>query len=155
MQLRLKPLAAIGGMILTAACTTTGVGMGTSRTGDLRANFSWIAHGPTEGDMSATMSDGRGYSGRFFQITSQTLVQDLSPLWIGWGGRSQWRGWGYWGPSTDVVTHYSGQVLANLNGPGGYMRCHFRLVRPSAGMSGGGQGNCQLPDGARIRAMFE
>ena len=54
----------------------------------------------------------------------------------------------------DTVTHYSGQVLANLQGPGGFMRCDFRLMRPSAGMAGGGAGSCQLPTGTIINAQF-
>jgi hypothetical protein len=53
-----------------------------------------------------------------------------------------------------VITHFSGQVLANLSGPGGNMRCHFSLMRPTAGMSGGGAGECQLPDGPIINAQF-
>jgi hypothetical protein len=54
----------------------------------------------------------------------------------------------------DTVTHYSGQVLANLQGPGGFMRCDFRLMRPSYGMTGGGMGQCQLPTGTIIQAQF-
>ena len=54
----------------------------------------------------------------------------------------------------DTITHYSGQVLANLQGPGGFMRCDFRLMRPSSGMAGGGVGQCQLPAGAMIQAQF-
>ena len=35
--------------------------------------------------MSATMSDGRTGHGRCFQINSPTLVQDISPIWLGSG----------------------------------------------------------------------
>ncbi|MFH8654723.1 hypothetical protein ACH37Y_18655 [Sphingomonas paucimobilis] len=45
-------------------------------------------------------------------------------------------------------------MLANLTGADGQMRCHFRLMRPSAGMAGGGQGRCQLPGGTIIDATF-
>jgi hypothetical protein len=54
----------------------------------------------------------------------------------------------------DTITHYSGQVLANLQGQGGFMRCDFRLMRPSSGMAGGGVGHCQLPAGTIIQAQF-
>ncbi len=54
----------------------------------------------------------------------------------------------------ETITHYSGQVLANLQGPAGYMRCDFRLMRPSSGISGGGLGTCQLPTGTIINAQF-
>jgi hypothetical protein len=116
--------------------------------------------------MVASLTDGQVFQGPFFQVTSQSVV-DYDPLWNGWGpgfgwgrgfgGRSWgygWGGWGPWGPSMDTITHYSGQVLANLQGPGGFMRCHFTLMRPSAGMAGGGVGQCQLPAGAIIQAQF-
>jgi hypothetical protein len=45
-------------------------------------------------------------------------------------------------------------VLANLQGRGGFMRCHFTLMRPSSGMDGGGTGQCQLPSGTVIHAQF-
>jgi len=54
----------------------------------------------------------------------------------------------------ETITHYSGQVLANLQGSGGFMRCDFRLMRPSYGISGGGIGSCQLPTGTIINAQF-
>jgi hypothetical protein len=54
----------------------------------------------------------------------------------------------------ETITHYSGQVLANLQGPRGFMRCDFRLMRPSYGMAGGGMGQCQLPSGTIIQAQF-
>jgi hypothetical protein len=104
--------------------------------------------------MMAMLSNGQTYQGRFFQVTQETTVDDLSPLWVGWDGRRGWRGWGAWGPDQATLTTYSGRVLANLDGPAGHMRCTFRLVRPSEGMSGGGQGRCQLPDGAMIDASF-
>ena len=58
------------------------------------------------------------------------------------------------GPDDETITHYSGQVLANLQGPGGFMRCHFTLMSPSSGMAGGGVGQCQLPTGTIIHAQF-
>jgi hypothetical protein len=59
-----------------------------------------------------------------------------------------------WGPDEETITHYTGQVLANLQGPGGFMRCHFTLMSPSSGMAGGGIGQCQLPSGTIIHAQF-
>jgi hypothetical protein len=117
--------------------------------------------------MVAQLSNGQIYQGPMFQITSESQVSDYGPLWNGWGtgfgwghgwgGRRWgwgWGGWGPWGPDMETITHYSGQVLANLQGPGGFMRCDFRLMRPSAGMSGGGAGQCQLPTGTIIHAQF-
>jgi hypothetical protein len=116
--------------------------------------------------MVAQLSNGQVFQGPFFQITSER-VADYDPLWNGWGagwgwgggwgGRRWgygWGGWGPWGPDMQTITYYSGQVLANLQGPGGFMRCDFRLMRPSYGMGGGGSGRCQLPSGVTINAQF-
>jgi hypothetical protein len=82
-------------------------------------------------------------------------IDGVAPLWDGW--YSGWRGAGFWGaaPSTDFITHYSGRVVANLaTSNATHMRCKFQLVHPSEGMSGGGSGQCQLPDGKTIDASF-
>lgn len=146
--------------IAIAGCTTTGVGFGQSTGGHLGANFSWTESGGTHGTMVAQLTNGEIFQGPFFQITSES-VAEYDPLWNGWGpgwGFRHWGwgwgGWGPWGPDQETITHYSGQVLANLQGPGGFMRCDFRLMRPSSGMAGGGMGQCQLPKGTIINAQF-
>lgn len=153
--------------IAIAGCTTTGIGTGQSVGGNIGATFSWTETGGTQGRMVAQLSNGQIYAGPMFQITSESRVTDYGPLWNGWGGGWGWGhgwggrpwgwgwgGWGPWGPGMETITQYSGQVLANLQGPGGFMRCDFRLMRPSAGMAGGGMGRCQLPTGMIINAQF-
>lgn len=150
--------------IAAAGCTTTGIGTGQSATGNIGATFNWTG-GATRGTMVASLTDGRVFQGPFFQVTQESVVSDYGPLWNGWGsgygwhrpfGRYGWGwgGWGPWGPYDETITHYSGQVLANLQGPGGFMRCNFALMRPSYGISGGGAGQCQLPNGTIINAQF-
>ncbi|MBF5092425.1 hypothetical protein F1640_21265 [Novosphingobium sp. NBM11] len=141
-------------LLVIAGCTTTGSGIGVARSGTTTATFVWKSSGARSGIMTAKLSTGVTYAGPFFQITSETTIEELTPLWTGWGDRWRWRGWTYWGPSQSTLTHYSGRVLANLTGADGQMRCHFRLMRPSAGMAGGGQGRCQLPGGTIIDATF-
>jgi hypothetical protein len=69
-------------------------------------------------------------------------------MWWGWS-----TGWADWQPVN--TTNYSGNVVANLRGPGVQrMRCHFNLNDPLAGMGGGGQGQCQLAGGATVDATF-
>ena len=140
--------------IAIAGCTTMGAGTGESTSGKVSANFQWKEQAATHGTMTANLSDGTNYQGQFFQITQQTRVTDTYPLWTGWAGRYRWNGWNYWGPQDEVLTHYSGKVLANLQGPNGYMRCQFTLASPSSGMDGGGTGQCQLPTGTVIQADF-
>lgn len=148
--------AILSASISMSACTTSGMGTGETRGGGTAVSFSWSSENTTSGTMTATLADsGRAFTGRFFEVTSQTRVDDLQPLWTGWHRR--WNDWPYWGNDFGpaFMTHYSGRVLANLIGPDGeHMRCNFRLVRPSSGMSGGGEGRCQSPDGSRIDASF-
>jgi hypothetical protein len=167
--MRIIPLgaAAISAAALAVAgCTTTGFGTGQSAVGNVGATFTYTQTGAAAGTMAASLTNGQVYQGPFFQIRSESVV-DYDPLWNGWGpgyrwgrgwaGRPYgygWGGWGPWGPSMETVTHYSGQVLANLQGPGGFMRCNFALMRPRAGIAGGGVGQCQLPTGAIIHAQF-
>jgi hypothetical protein len=160
----IRAAAASLAVIAVAGCTTTGIGTGQSQNGSLGATFSWTETGGTQGTMIAHLSNGQVYQGPMFQITQETRV-DYGPLWSGWGPgfgwHRPWNGWGYgwggwgpWGPGPDTITQYSGQVLANLQGPGGFMRCHFTLMSPSSGMAGGGVGQCQLPTGTIINAQF-
>ncbi|WP_159983193.1 hypothetical protein [Novosphingobium sp. 18050] len=142
-----------------AGCTSTGTGIGEARSAGTgpSATFTWQAQGARTGTMTAQFSDGTAYTGPFFQVTSESRSDDFGPLWSGWGRsrRGGWGGgWGYWGPSQSFITHYSGKVLANLQGTDGHLRCRFTLIRPSSGMAGGGLGECQLPTKAKIDATF-
>ncbi|MGN6057613.1 MAG: hypothetical protein ACTHOI_03420 [Sphingomicrobium sp.] len=161
--LSLRAAAASLAVMAVAGCTTTGIGTGQGMNG-LGATFTWTETGGTRGTMVAQLSNGEVFQGPMFQVTQEARI-DYDPLWYGWGpgwgwgggwgGRRWgwgWGGWGPWGP--DTITQYSGQVLANLQGPGGFMRCHFTLMSPSSGMAGGGVGQCQLPTGAIIHAQF-
>jgi len=139
--------------LLSSACTTMGTGTGETRGGGPGVRFDWKAESSTKGNITATFANGKSYSGMLFQITSETTVDDTGPMWVGWGGR--WGGWPYWDNGPEFITHYSGRVVANLKDPSGDgMRCNFRLIDPSRGMSGGGQGKCQLSDGHTIDATF-
>ena len=143
--------------LLGYACTTTGTGSGATRGGGPAVSFAWRAESATKGHMTATFTDGKTYSGMLFQITSDTTVDDTGPMWAGWGDRwgGGWGEWRYWDRGPEFITHYSGRVVANLKtGDGEGMRCNFRLVDPSRGMVGGGQGKCQLGDGHTIDATF-
>ena len=141
-----------------AGCTTMGTGVGSTASGKNPVNFSWKSSDSVSGTMNATLSDGKTYSGQFFQITKDTTVDSIGPLWYGW--HSRWNGLGGWGgwdavPSPDFITRYSGRVVANLGAPSGeHMRCKFQLAHPSDGMAGGGSGQCQMPDGKTIDATF-
>lgn len=115
----------------------------------------WKSTDDRTGTLTATLSNGDTFSGPFYQVTHDTRIETIEPLWYGW--RSTWHGWPYWGPYPDTafVTHYSGRVVANLRDPDGeHMRCHFDLMHPRHGMAGGGEGECQLPSGQTIDATL-
>ena len=142
----------------------TGAGSGIGQAAAVRlgeegckiAVLDWKAESAVKGQITATFANGMSYSGMLYQITSDTTVEDMGPLWIGWrGGWGGWGGWDYWDNGPEFITHYSGRVVANLKDPdGARMRCNFRLINPSRGMAGGGEGKCQLTDGHTIDATF-
>lgn len=150
-------------MSALVACTTTGFGGGQLAGPGAREEavaFSWTS---TDGGISGTMTAALptvSYQGRFFQITQQTRGEVLTPLWTHWN--RGWYDWPYWSgpvappyPATQFITYYSGKVVATLEAPDNRrMRCRFHLVEPTRGMSGGGEGQCQLSDGRVVRAVF-
>ncbi len=151
-------------VLMLGACTTSGMGGGElSRPGkpDESVLYSWKStDGGITGTMVATLPNTT-YQGRFFQITQQTMSDSMAPMWDGWN--TGWTDWPYWegepygGPYdwTQFSTRYSGKVIANLQTDSGQrMRCRFHLMQPMQGMSGGGDGVCQLQGGGVVHAQF-
>jgi hypothetical protein len=141
-----------------AACQTAGTGSGNVRGSNKPVAFTWESTDSVSGNITATFGSGRVFKGTYFQITQDTRVDRLGPLWDGWGRpyrRSAWRHWGA-NPGPEFTKTYSGRVLANLHSPDGdHMRCRFTLISPQRGMAGGGEGRCQLSDSERdINAEF-
>jgi major membrane immunogen (membrane-anchored lipoprotein) len=69
--------------LLLSACTSMGSGSGFSAQGNESVNFSWKSDdgSGTSGQMSATLADGRIFSGDYLEITHQTASAQLDPLW--------------------------------------------------------------------------
>jgi hypothetical protein len=152
-----------GAALALPACTSLGTGSGTVEPGDAPVIFSWTSKDAgNSGTLSAVIGAtgasgpaGVAFSGPFLQVTSSARAETFEPMWRGW--RRGWNDWGYWGmyPAEAFTTHYSGKVVANLAGPAGQsMRCRFHLNTPSAGMQGGGQGECQFSGGRTVDAVF-
>jgi hypothetical protein len=146
--------------LTTAACTTGGGGTGAGNVRGTRkpVAFTWQTTDNTSGDITATFGNGDVYKGRYYQITRDTRLDRLDPLWDGWGEPYPRTGWRYWDRDMDreFIREYNGRVLANLRSDtGNHMRCRFTLLKPSRGMAGGGEGRCQLSETrTEINARF-
>jgi hypothetical protein len=141
--------AVAASMLSLPACQTAGTGSGHVRGTQKPVAFTWQSTDSVSGDITATFGSGRVFKGTYFQITHDTRVDRLGPLWDGWGRphrRGNWRYWSY-DPGPEFIKTYSGRVLANLHDDTGeHMRCRFTLISPSRGMAGGGEGRCQLSE---------
>ena len=152
---------AVGTLLATfalAACQTAGTGSGNVRGSRKPVAFTWESTDSVSGNITATFGSGDTFKGTYFQITRDTRVDRLEPLWDGWGRPYRRTGWRYWDRSEEsaFIKEYSGRVLANLRSDtGDHMRCRFTLISPSRGMAGGGEGRCQLSEtGQEINAEF-
>ena len=159
MKKSLLAVTALATLVLTACETQSGgTGSGNVRGTRKPVAFTWQSNDTVSGDITATFGNGSVYKGSYFQITRDTRVDRLDPLWSGWGRPYPRTGWRYWDRDMDreFIKEYHGRVLANLQtDTGDHMRCRFTLKTPSRGMAGGGQGRCQLSDtGREINAEF-
>jgi hypothetical protein len=135
---------------LVVGCATLRTGSGSAVSGTNSAKFGWTSSGNVSGSMTATFSNGEIFTGRFFQITS-SLTDQLGPQGPVWHQEGPYDV----GPELQYVPHYTGRVMANLSrSDGAQMRCSFTLMRPVDGMAGGARGECQLPDGLSVAALF-
>ena len=155
-----KPLIPLAlAALALGACQTAGTGSGHVRGTNKPVAFTWQSTDSVSGNMTATFGNGRVFSGTYFQITQDTRVDSLDPLWDGWGRPYRRHSWRYWGAESrsDFMKTYSGRVLANLHADDGeHMRCRFTLISPSRGMAGGGEGRCQLSgNDTEIHAEFD
>jgi hypothetical protein len=148
--------------IALSACTTVGTGQGSLSQGGTPVEFAWTStHAGMSGTMSATLA-GKTYSGPFQEGSSERGGDDLVDVvaenwqrgWVDWqGGPPDWDGWGPY--SNTISVQYSGWVAANLQAADGQrMRCRFQLDSPTDGMTGGGDGACQLDNGESVQARF-
>jgi hypothetical protein len=148
--------AALG--MLACETQSAGTGSGNVRGTQKPVAFTWQSDDSNSGDITATFGTGRVFKGAYFQISRDTSVDRLDPLWDGWGRPYSRDAWRYWQADSrsDFLRTYNGRVLANLHSDDGeYMRCRFTLASPQRGMAGGGAGRCQLSESKReINAEF-
>lgn len=138
------------------ACSHSGAGEGTLETAATATSggqskgpvtFNWQSKSnASDGSIQAKLPDGTAFNGTYLQVTSQATADDYGAYYSAWADPVWGDPW-YNGPEDEFVTQYSGKVVAQLSSQNGKrMRCTFNLQEPSSGMSGGGQGDCQLSD---------
>ena len=161
-KFRMPPVSSLVATMMIAGCASMGSGSGIESFDGRPVAFAWDSKdGGNTGNMSATLDGNVGFDGPFLQMVSTIQTNDLAPLWYGW--HAGWPDWNHdadgskWSesPEAEFSTHYSGEIVANLKGEDSQqLRCRFHLNRPSAGMRGGGQGECQLTGGRTVSASF-
>jgi hypothetical protein len=113
------------------------------------------------GTMQATLASGQIFSGSYLEGArevgsegSDIVLETLGRGWDEWGGDSPH--WDGWTPYPDgFMAQDSGWVVADLQAADGQrMSCRFQLNTPTEGMTGGGQGTCQLNNGGSAEAVF-
>ena len=145
------PLAAIAALAISA-CTSTSDGLELALDDAADVTFNWRSSDASSGVLTAALTGDRQFSGPYFRITKDTRSDELAPLWDGWTASRDWQ---HWQPGPEFLERYGGKVLASLSTPGGErMRCRFHFADPASGMAGGGEGKCQLADGATLHAAF-
>jgi hypothetical protein len=126
--------------------------------------IAWESESAITGSMTFTLGKGgQRYVGPFLLIEKSVGHVETQPFYDAWdsasygawdvGGVNPWfePGWGI----SVWVDHYDGRIISTLQGDrGGSARCHFTLSHTSAGLPGGGSGECQVSDGGVLDATF-
>jgi hypothetical protein len=127
---------------------------------------SWSAIDDAHGHMIMTLGPGgEHFDGSYAQVmetghgsTHYYVLQEIhtdwaAPRWYDYG----WGDTGY----VEVIEfgnffkHYSGRVLATLNGNRGrFIRCELDMSDPRKGLLAGGAGDCQVSDGGKLKVTF-
>jgi hypothetical protein len=149
-------------VLAIAGCSHEGGGAGTLETPATASSgsesagsveFAWKSGADSSrGSIEAVATDGRTFEGTFVQPSYVVRQDDYGPYWdawssMNWGVGAPW----YAGSEDDFITAYGGKALAHLTSSDGTrMRCTFILREPVNGMSGGGEGDCQLSTNERV-----
>jgi len=132
-------------IVLLAACS--GTMKGRVQQGGESVSFQFEETGIGHGTMRATFSGGETFKGRFADESSSGYVTTFDTE----------------GPEATIVHReafeavesYSGNIEAVLFGSKRHtMRCKFRAANSMMGLSGGGEGRCQVSDGRVIDVQF-
>ena len=112
------------------------------------------------GRMAAVMPDGERFSGTYQVVKAGLSRSSMDPAWTG-DAPSKYQGeiddsmWGAGRDTESFIRRYQNNAVATLMGDRGTrMLCRFNLDAGGVGMGGGGAGECQTSNGAKITATF-
>jgi hypothetical protein len=133
--LRSLPVALCVGAAL-GGCATIGSGSGTVASTGAPVTFAWQGQDPMDGTITATLADGRTFSGTFEQLAPRGYLGS----WVK--------------DSKDADDIASSRVVARLESPAGErMACRFRLDNRVGGIVEGARGECRF-GGQTIAAVL-
>lgn len=146
-----------------SACVTSGslpawVSQAGTPPSRMEVRYTTDALGPG-GTLTLLLPGGESFTGPYTQGWStvqgvQPQVPGLGGLFFDWGGP---RAAGFMDddPVPIYQTEWSSKVSATLRGDGDrILSCRLRLRNPPAGIAGGGEGRCLVPDGPAIDLRF-
>lgn len=111
------------------ACTTMGTGSGTVASSGAPVSFKWRSTDSADGTLSATLADGREFTGTFTQLVPRGYLGS----WVQ--------------PTKDYEDTHSRRVAASLRTSDGQtMGCLFRLANTVGGIGEGATGECRFGD---------
>src|SRR6186997_10322 len=90
-------------VLALAACETpngAGTGSGNVRGTQKPVAFTWQSHDNDSGDITATFGSGRVFKGAYVQVSRDSRVESLDPLWDGWEAPRSRNAWRYWNASS-------------------------------------------------------
>jgi len=117
------------------------------------------SEGDDRGTVRVTLGEGgEAFEGTYVQVSADTPAERIQPIILAWAPT-----WTKQEPllypdpwMEDIsgiaafVRHYTGKVVAALEGEQQTMRCRFDLADPEKGVRKGASGSCQLSGGGSI-----
>jgi hypothetical protein len=111
------------------ACSTMGTGSGMVAASGAPVRFTWHATDPANGTLSATLADGREFTGTFHQLVPRGYLG----TWVKF--------------PKDYEDNHSNRVTARLRAADGErMGCLFHLHNTVGGIVEGATGECRFGD---------
>lgn len=121
--------------------------------------FHFRSESGDRGTVRVNLGDGgEAFEGTYVEVSSNTQTEVVQPIILAWAPTwTKQRPFLYPDPWMEDITgiasfvrHYTGKLVAALEGEQQTMRCRFDLVDPEKGVRAGASGDCQLSGGGTV-----